>query len=1056
MVTANKFTSRTRIGCICFSAIVGVAGLGCQTDNSGTLPPPIVLPPNVDRPPVVAITEPINNITVEAGDKVIIRFAGGDAEETARVTILVDADRIPNSGNEIVLKNDFFVGPGDGDGQVIWDTTGVPSGTYVPFAKINDGVNPEVLAAGPGAIQVVPSGTNPLPQPPEIQFLEPLANLGLASGDTLSVRYRYRDVDSRVRITLVLDKDQDPSNDDINNPGDPNDPATNIIILPSGPRQPNDPVLPSTVPGQPPLNDPDNIEIRKNPRDFESTPTGAFSEDKLYVFTINFAQIPIRKDGLPYFLRASIVDADGATVHQYATGSLTITGLAQGFVDLQTIGVDIAGARVQGFNAYEQLGSLMLGVGDLDNDTNDDFIIVGRFGSPRNRPLAGVAYLVRGRRKLPYPPDTNTNGLPDTLDTLGNTVDFPLPPIFVSPPFNQQNPQLALPYRPEFVGRFGGVISSNSIGFRRPGDANLGYYRGVTYAMPQAHATGTVPAGSLDTAVPNVHTSGLTSVTVGDYCASFPPIAPAANDGIPDLVFGMPYISGNYEFHDDDPCDAGGRYADGFPNADCDSPPSNDDIGPFRGGWENGPINQGSVFVVDGTNDVENDGNGNGVVFGRFLDVSMAGQFDPAYPTDDENKNLYFQSEIPVGLRIRGGWYGADAPNFTPPVIEDNEYGYTVARMPSWDNDQFDELMISVPNDSAGRGRIDIWLGENYLVGHYADTVLSLPSYVCAIECVRTFVLPPNMAVVRGATSGDRFGFARAAGQFNQDGTIDVLCGSPNASRDGLTQNGISYVLFTPQGGFGSTQLPTVNIENGVVKSEGGQEVPRVEIHGTHNGDRFGEVHDDVGDINGDGIDDIAIASKTFDDDSLGNAHAGFVGVIYGFRPLTGERVFFPTDIGTGQLTGVKFFGATIGAMAGASISAAGDFNRDGFGDLLIASPGEVRRVGDQNRLGVAYLIFGGPHLTNKSFNLSQVGSPDLPGIVFVSRYAQGSADEAPIDTVAGIGDIDSDGFADIALGAPHADFVDPLSPNQRRNDAGECYIVYGSNFGSNKLPEKP
>src|SRR5207244_669315 len=137
---------------------------------------------------------------------------------------------------------------------------------------------------------------------------------------------------------------------------------------------------------------------------------------------------------------------------------------------------------------------------------------------------------------------------------------------------------------------------------------------------------------------------------------------------------------------------------------------------------------------------------------------------------------------------------------------------------------------------------------------------------------------------------------------------------------------------------------------------------------------------------------------------------------------------------------------------AGASIARAGDFNQDGFGDLLIASPGEVRTVNGEDRLGVAYLVFGGPHLLNKTFSLSEVGSPQLPGIIFVSPYVRGTADEAPIEVVGALGDIDGDGFGDIGLGLPHADFVYPPQPNQRRIDAGEVYVVYGSNFGLNKI----
>ena len=101
-------------------------------------------------------------------------------------------------------------------------------------------------------------------------------------------------------------------------------------------------------------------------------------------------------------------------------------------------------------------------------------------------------------------------------------------------------------------------------------------------------------------------------------------------------------------------------------------------------------------------------------------------------------------------------------------------------------------------------------------------------------------------------------------------------------------------------------------------------------------------------------------------------------------------------------------------------------------------------------RQGVVYLIFGGTHLLNEAFTLAQVGTASLPGIVFASPYEKGTADEAAPTAVGLLGDVDNDGFDDIGIGLPDADFLDPREPTQRRNDAGEAYIVYGNNFGTN------
>ncbi|MFQ5423399.1 MAG: hypothetical protein ACE5F9_05400 [Phycisphaerae bacterium] len=1029
---------------VCFGGclIGSTTGVNCGGGIPGAAPliPPVAGGNHPPRVQITSILSESGDNFAEAGESVNIGFAGEDGEDEATVRVFASQQQNQQDPNavQIPISGGVKIGPGPGTGQARWDTTGVAVGSYFIFAEIDDGVNDSVLTTGFTSVQIAPPGSRPQNDPPNLVFLEPVANLGVSSQDLVTLRYVYSDTDSQTTVTLLLDKDQDPTNDDINNPGDPLDPNTNIILLPSESRKTTDPTFDGDPPPPDDPNNPpgqaDSLDIRANPRTLGQTAPGIRppeapnspipGEFKEYIFTVDFSKIPVRSQ--PYFIRATIKD-ERQTVHRYAVGSLTITRLASGLVDAGSVGFSIAGGRFQGFSAGENLGSELMSVPDIDGDGLDELIIVGRFASPRNRFLAGAAYLLFGRRKTPFPLDTDGDGLPDVIDGSGNIVNFPPAPPFLPNPYDARN-----------VGRFGGIHSINSV---------ASFFRGTTYGMPEPHSENLPPETLRDPNRPGVFTSGLTSVTRMEV----------TGDTTPDLIFGIPYVSGALDYHDDDPVDGGCdlAYGDGFPNAaNCSpSPAQNDNIFPSRA---RGIIDQGMVLMVDGTNDIAN-------IFRQFTDAAMAGQFDPFGAVDDEGRILS-AAQTPVGCRIRGGWI-----DNTPPIVSDNEYGRTVAATASLDNDTGDDLLISVPGFQRGRGRVDIWVTNNFLSpGFYGDApVLSLPAYVsfdCTpgtpSSCVRGFVARPLSLEITGAQAGDRFGYAGPAGTFNQDGVLDIMAGAPGADRfsgndpngagSALTDNGIFYVFFTPAGGFGNTNLTTEN-------------PPRLEVRGTHNGDRLGGLQTVINDINGDAIGDIAFASETFDDDILGNTDAGYVGVIFGNRPLTGENGFSPDDVGTPQLAGVRFLGATVAARAGHDIASAGDFNRDGFGDLLIASPGERRdvNVGDTDgdgldnieiRLGVAYLVFGGTHLYNQTFNLSQVGNPELPGIVFVSRFVLGSEDQAEIETVGGLGDIDGDGFDDIAFGTPKADFVDPASPDQRRLDTGEAYIVYGNNFGSNKL----
>ena len=84
--------------------------------------------------------------------------------------------------------------------------------------------------------------------------------------------------------------------------------------------------------------------------------------------------------------------------------------------------------------------------------------------------------------------------------------------------------------------------------------------------------------------------------------------------------------------------------------------------------------------------------------------------------------------------------------------------------------------------------------------------------------------------------------------------------------------------------------------------------------------------------------------------------------------------------------------------------------------------------------------------------NVNGLLDPYVPGIVFVSPYQLGSLDEAAPTNATFVGDLDGDGFDDIMIGNPEADFIDPEAPTQRRPDAGEAYLIYGNNAGTNSL----
>ena len=290
-------------------------------------------------------------------------------------------------------------------------------------------------------------------------------------------------------------------------------------------------------------------------------------------------------------------------------------------------------------------------------------------------------------------------------------------------------------------------------------------------------------------------------------------------------------------------------------------------------------------------------------------------------------------------------------------------FGRELAAGGDVDADGFDDLLVSDEGGASADGVVYLLLGST--------TAWSSPTTVSDIA----------HATFSTDSTGDELGERGTLGHgdYDGDGLADLVLGEPGHDAAG-NNYGRVYVFY------GSSSV------SGAVDVADADTI--VDASDADDNQFLGDSVADLGDVDGDGSDDLGLGAIAFDDSDTQNA-----GSIYVYL---GDGTGFDAALGVTDAS-AQVMGEAEKDYLGSSLAVRADVDGDGVFDIVAGARGYA----DAASTGGHFVYYGGTHVDGSTWDLSDAD---------ITLQGTSALEGLGEELVAG--DFDADGYTDLAVGA--------------------------------------